>query len=117
MITKFKIFENIKYITDEEKVIMNNLKNNLNKYLRDVGFIPQHSVTKIKGTEKFKVRCRPTNTEKKKKFLNIMEYIGIGRKYSFITTIDMLKKISSILESGEGDRISDMVDNTKKYNL
>ena len=109
-----KYIKKYERVSIEEKEIMYKIRLALNNFFKN----KSTSVSKntVAGLIYIKIYSGPKNANAKK-FLDVMEYIGMGRKLTFYATIDQLKELLDIFKSYRVDQISSLMTNSKKYNL
>ena len=103
----------IKYVTDEDKSLMYKIRLLLNKYFNTSSI----GVGKIKNTDNFHIKIYTYTKEKLTKFIDVLEYIGIGRKRVFDITKHQLEELIKTFEENKIEEISHMVSSANKYNL
>lgn len=105
-------------LTTDEREVMKKIRLALNKYFYRTPNYIQTSVKKnlINNLINIKVHSGPKNNIVKK-FTDVIEYIGIGRKITFYANVEQLNQLLEILNNKKVDEISELMSSVKKYNL
>jgi len=111
-----KNFEDVKYVSPEDKRLIGKLRYRLNKFFGH----PQSSyITKDKDSDLFRVNVIIYQYKSRQKFLDIAEYIGAGRtvnlKINKKQTEELLYCIINI--NIVYDEIIQALDDVKKFNI
>jgi len=114
-----KTLEILKYVSTEEKKLMNELRKTLRNYF---GPDTPVSISKSRTTDSNLINVNIFILQRKKtelirKFLNLLEYLNIDKNLSFSTTTEKITEILNVFKTNELNNISNIISQSNTYNL